>query len=97
MATKAPQEFSFYVIFEDREDGGLRARSPELPNFLLSHRDRNAVLGDVVPALETLLSEMYGQQMKVRHVPGISEALDHQVPLPHVCAPLVYLGEKVRH
>lgn len=97
MATKAPQEFSFYVIFEERDDGGLRARSPELPNFLLSHSNRDSVLKDVVPALEILLSEMYGQQMKVRHVPGISEALDHQIPLPHICAPLVYLGETVRH
>lgn len=45
------------VVLQAREDGGLRAWSPQLPMFILSHSDPMAVLQDVVPALETMLSE----------------------------------------
>ena len=97
MASKAPSEFVFHVVFEDREDGGLRVRSPELPNFLLSHSDAGLVRQDLVPALEGLLSAMYGETMSVRHVPTLSEALDHQIPMPHICASHSYVGQTVRH
>ena len=96
MASKAPDEFIFYVIFEDREDGGLRARSPEFPNFLLSHSDPDLVKRYVQPALEILLSEMWGTKISVRKVPQYSEAADHQIPLPHICA-TSYLGQTARH
>ena len=86
-----PNEFFLKVIFESREDGGLRARCPDVPNFLLSHSDPDLVLKDVGPALETLLTEMYGIPMRVRRVPDLSEALHRQIPLPHVCAQN-YLG-----
>lgn len=86
-----PNEFVFKVIFEEREDGGLRVRCPDVPNFLLSHSDPDLVRKDVVPALETILSEMYGVPMRVRRVPELSEALNRQIPLPHVCAQS-YLG-----
>ena len=42
--------------FEDREDGGLRAYSDDIPGFLLSHSDPVAVLKDIEPALEEILS-----------------------------------------
>jgi len=87
-----PTEFVFYVIFEEREDGGLRARCPDVPNFLLSHSDPELVRKDVEPALEVILSEMYGVPMSVRRVPELSEALHHQIPLPHICAKS-YLGQ----
>ena len=96
MASKAPDEFIFYVIFEDRDDGGLRARSPDFPNFLLSHSDRELVKRDVEPALEILLSAMWGTRISVRQVPQYSEAADHQIPLPHICA-TSYLGQATRH
>jgi hypothetical protein len=91
-----PNEFIFYVIFEEREDGGLRVHSPQVPNFLLSHSDRELVLRDVEPALETILSEWYGVHMRVRRVPELSEALDHQIPMPHVIAQH-YLGQIDAH
>jgi len=92
MASKAPKEFIFYVIFEDREDGGLRARSPQVPNFYLSHSNADLVRKDVEPALATILSEMYGLPMSVRHVPALSEVLDQQIPMPHVCDQQSYVG-----
>ena len=92
MASQLPAEFLVHVVFEDRDDGGLRARSPQVPNFLLSHSDPELVLKDVVPALETILSDWYGMPMSDRHVPELSEALDQQIPMPHVCAQQSYLG-----
>jgi hypothetical protein len=92
MASKAPEEFILYVIFEEREDGGLCARCPDVPNFLLSHKNPELVREDVEPALETILSDMYGVPMTVRRLPELSEALDHQIPLPHICARQSYLG-----
>ncbi len=94
MASKAPSEFIFYVVFEDREDGGLRARCPDVPNFLLSHSDPELVRKDVEPALAVILSDMYGVPMAVRRVPELSEALDHQIPLPHICSQS-YLGSRI--
>ena len=92
MASKAPSEFILHVIFEDREDGGLRAHCLDVPNFLLSHSDPELVRSDVEPALEIILSAMYGLPMTVRRVPELSEALGQQMPLPHVIAAQSYLG-----
>lgn len=40
------------VTLEGREDGGLRADSDDVPGFVLSHSDPDAVLRNVKPALE---------------------------------------------
>jgi hypothetical protein len=48
------------VTFEHRGDGGLRAYSDDVPGFVLSHADSVAVLDDVKPALEGILSHMFG-------------------------------------
>lgn len=53
------------VRFQRRDDGGLRAWSDDVPGFVLSHPDADAVLADVEPALETILSEMYGARVTV--------------------------------
>lgn len=53
------------VVLQAREDGGLRAWSPQLPMFILSHSDPIAVLKDVVPALETMLSAKENRRMVV--------------------------------
>lgn len=53
------------VTFERREDGGLRAWSDDVPGFVLSHRDPEAVLADVKPALERILSHVHGKDVKV--------------------------------
>ena len=97
MASRAPKEFILHVTFEQREDGGLRARCADVPNFLLSHSDPELLRNDVEPALEAILSDMYGMPMKVRRVPELSEALDEQLPMPHICAEQSYLGRIERH
>ena len=46
------------VTLEAREDGGLYAYSDDVPGFVLSHSNPDAVLADVKPALEGILSHM---------------------------------------
>jgi hypothetical protein len=46
------------VVFETRPDGGLLVYSDDVPGFILSHHDAEAVYKDVKPALETIIGEM---------------------------------------
>ena len=61
--------------FERREDGGLRAWSEQVPGFLLSHRSADAVLSDVQPALEGILSAQLGYEIKTTPLHDIKDAL----------------------
>lgn len=93
MASRAPSRFVLHVRFEDREDGGLRAYCDKLPNFFLSHSDPVKVQADVEPALEVILSAMYGMPMCVTRLPEIDEVMDHQPVLPHTFKNESYLGD----
>lgn len=93
MASRHPAEFVLHVRFEPREDGGLRARCDKVPNFYLSHSDPEMVRADVVPALQTILSDMYQMPMLVERLPEIEEVLHHQPTLPpHIFAEESYVG-----
>jgi hypothetical protein len=61
------------VRFERRHDGGLRAWSDDVPGFLLSHKDCDAVLKDVIPALEGILSDLCGTPIVVQPLPRLRE------------------------
>lgn len=68
------------VTFERREDGGLRVWSADLPGLVLSHRDIDAVLADVVEAIGMIVSERIGAPVEVQPLRNIREALeDHGV------------------
>lgn len=43
------------ICFEEREDGGLRIWSDDVPGLLLSNADQDAVWRDVGPAVQALL------------------------------------------
>ena len=58
------------VTFEGREDGGLRADSDDVPGFVLSHFDPDAVLRNVKPALEGILSNLLKEPVAVEELPG---------------------------
>ena len=66
-----PSYAKIIVTFERRDDGGLRAYSDDVPGFVLSHRDADAVLADVKPALEGILSHIYGAQIVVEDLPPL--------------------------
>jgi len=70
-AAKLTKLRSFSVVFEERPDGGLRVYSDDVPGFFLSHPDRQAVLRDVAPALETIIGSIVGGAVRVS--PGGSE------------------------
>ena len=59
------------VTFERREDGGLRAYSDDVPGFVLSHKDPEAVFRDVTPALECILSAMWGVEVHAEVLPHV--------------------------
>lgn len=97
MASRAPEQFVLHVRFEDRDDGGLRAFCDKVPNFFLSHSEPEKVLADVAPALETILSAMYGMQMRVTRLPEMDEALDHQMVIAATYQQGSYLGSVEAH
>lgn len=97
MASKAPATFVLHVRFEPRDDGGLRAYCDKVPNFFLSHSNAAKVHADIEPALQTILSEMYGMPMRVTRLPEVDEALDHQFVLPHAVMQESYLGAVEAH
>ena len=92
VASQSPASFVLHVRFEDRDDGGLRTYCDKLPNFFLSHSDRAKVQADIEPALQVILSAMYGRAMSVRRLPELDEAMDHQIPLAHTIMQESYLG-----
>ena len=93
MASQFPQECGLVVRFEPREGGGLVAKCDEVPNFYLSNSDAAAVRADVIPALEVILSAMYGMQMVVRELPRPEVSLGNQIPMPPlVGGALAYQG-----
>jgi hypothetical protein len=65
--------FKVVVSFERRGDGGLRAYSDDVPGFVLSHSDPSAVLADIQPALETILSHMFEAPVEVSKLPRLHE------------------------
>jgi hypothetical protein len=56
------------VVFETRQDGGLRVYSDDVPGFMLSHPDYDAVMRDVQPALEQIIGSMVGGPVTVEPV-----------------------------
>jgi hypothetical protein len=56
------------VTFERRADGGLMAYSEDVPGFVLSHTNTQDVLADVKPALEGILSHMFGGSVVVEEL-----------------------------
>ena len=65
MNPRLPAKFT--VTFERREDGGLRAYCDDVPGFVLSGEPK-AVLDDVKPALERILSHLHGMNVVVEQL-----------------------------
>lgn len=84
MTSRPKGPFLLDVKFEHRDDGGLRAYCDNLPGFVLSHPNAEAVLADVEPALSTILSAMYGMPVIVERaeIVGLDGVC---LPPAHVC------------
>lgn len=70
--------FKVTVCFEERPGGGLRAWSDDVPGLVLSHADVDAVLADVAEALAAILSDQFGEEVRVQPLPGIRAALENR-------------------
>jgi hypothetical protein len=64
------------LVFERREDDGLRVYSDDVPGFVLSHEDAAKVFADLKPALETILGEMLGGAVVVGPLEDLREQLE---------------------
>lgn len=77
MSTGKPsRSWKIVVQFERREDGGVRAWCDEIPGFALSHIDIEAVLLDVQPALEGILTYQLGEKYITTPLCDIRAALE---------------------
>ena len=63
------------VQIEDREDGGLRVYSEDLPNLILSGRDKETVVSNIVPAIEAIFRHKGFSGVRVRPARAISDVL----------------------
>jgi hypothetical protein len=72
MNAKLPVKIT--VNLQRRGDGGLYVWSDDVPGFVLSHSDPQAVLADVKPALEGILSHMLNERVVVEELHRLREA-----------------------
>lgn len=80
---KFPEYAKIVVVIEHRDDGGLRAFSHDVPGFVLSHKNPEAVLDDIGPALERILSAMWGMKIKADPLTHVGyDAPDATAPQP---------------
>ena len=68
--------FKIVVSFERRPDGGLRAWSDDVPGFVLSHHDASAVLADVTPVLDAMLSARFGETVVTEPLDDVRALLE---------------------
>lgn len=95
MTPNAERYVQVSVTLERREDGGLRAYSEDVPGFVLSHHDEQALLADIAPALEMILSAMFKAKVVTHRLVGVRDALraldedelcQVAVPSAYICA-----------
>lgn len=68
------------VTLKDREDGGLRVFSDDLPGLILSGDDRDAVCGSIIPAIRALLEHKGIRVTAVKPAQALSEVIKRPSP-----------------
>jgi hypothetical protein len=74
-----PEGIKIVIRLQRRRDGGLRAWSDDVPGLVLSHRDADRVLADIIPAVETIMAEMLGVAVQASPLRSARDV----VPAPH--------------
>lgn len=67
------------VTLTDREDGGLRVHSDDLPGLILSGSDRAKVADAIIPAIQAIFKHK-GMDVTVRPTKPIAEVLQSKSP-----------------
>lgn len=68
------------VKLEDREDGGLRVSSSDMPGLILSGRDPVIVMNKIAPAIVAIFKAAKGLDVVVQATKDVSEILDGENP-----------------
>lgn len=58
------ESFKIVIQVQQRDDGGLRVWSDDVPGLVLSNRDPQKVLADIKPAIEAILSQHLGCEVE---------------------------------
>jgi hypothetical protein len=72
------------VTYERRHDCGLRAYSEDAPGFLLSHKDHDVALKDVIPACGTPIVVRKLVRLREDDVPLVPSDLNESVHREYV-------------
>ena len=64
----------------DREDGGVRVFSDDLPGLILSGEDNEVVVAAIVPAIEAILTHMGFEGFSVHPSRKLAEIVDGDNP-----------------
>lgn len=75
MSDDTPRSFKITVRLQERRDGGLRVWSDDLPELVLSNRDRQKVWDDLEPALNHILSARLGCEVRVDRLEPLQAVL----------------------
>jgi len=68
------------VSLEDREDGGLRVTSADMPGLILSGPDKETVTRKIAPAISALFKAAKGLEVTVIPTKSVAEILDGENP-----------------
>lgn len=68
------------VALEDREDGGLRVFSDDLPGLILSGPHRQKVIETIVPAMTAILEHLGFVDFQIHHTKPMTEIMDGENP-----------------
>jgi hypothetical protein len=68
------------VTLADREDGGLRVFSDDLPGLILSGSDRTQVASAIIPSIEALFRHKGFGDVVVRPTKPVAEVLQSASP-----------------
>ena len=68
------------VTLADREDGGLRVFSNDLPGLILSGSERKRVVASIIPAIKALFEHNGYRKVVVRPTKPVSEVLQPGAP-----------------
>jgi len=76
------ETFKITVRMSRRPDGGLRVWSDQLPGLVLSNKDPQRVMADIVPAMELILAEMLGCPVKAERLSPLPVLAPMSPPIP---------------
>ena len=68
------------VSLLDREDGGVRVQSDDLPGLILSGSDKEQVVKSIIPAISALLENLGFRDFHVYPSRALSEIMETENP-----------------